>query len=139
MSFIAFTQSQPLTHDSLNGNFTHVANAIAGLATSVATGVTPMLPLPGALQTTDTVMVYRPGAPGIVYLVSATALGVFTFIFNQPTPAATWVVNHSLGRFPAVTIVTSSGDQSYGDINYVNSSQITLSFASAFAGVAYFN
>lgn len=59
------------------------------------------------------------------------------FIFNQGTPSATWNIAHNLNRFPSVVIVDSGGDQVIGDVNYVDANNITVTFSSAFSGIAY--
>lgn len=61
------------------------------------------------------------------------------FVFDQPTPAATWLVNHSLGKYPAVSIVDSAGTVVYGNVTYVNLNQVQIDFTAAFSGKAYFN
>jgi hypothetical protein len=62
-----------------------------------------------------------------------------TTVFTQAIPAAVWNINHNLGQFPAVDVVDSSGQIVEGDTVYVSSNAITLTFAGAFAGVAYLN
>jgi hypothetical protein len=70
-------------------------------------------------------------------LLRAAAAGTYTF--NQASPLAVWVINHSLGRFPSATVVDSSGNMVEGDVVYNSSNQVTLSFGVAFSGVAYLN
>lgn len=65
--------------------------------------------------------------------------GVGTFVYTQTTPAATWVITHSLVRFPAVAVVDSTGRLVEGDIIYDTSNQVTLTFSGAFSGIAYLN
>ena len=61
------------------------------------------------------------------------------YIHNQGTAASTWNINHSLNCHPSVTIVDSSGNVVVGDVNYVDTSSLTITFSAAFAGVAYLN
>lgn len=61
----------------------------------------------------------------------------FTFVFNQASPIATWVIVHNLGGFPSVTVVDSADTQMEGDVVYNSEDQITVSFTSGFAGKAY--
>lgn len=65
-----------------------------------------------------------------------SALG---FIHTQSTPSATWVVDHTLGKFPGVTVVDSGGDECEGDVQYVSNSQIIVRFCAPFGGKAYLN
>lgn len=70
------------------------------------------------------------GAPGLA--------GV-SFNFVQSIPAAEWVIQHNLNRFPSVTVVDSAGSVVEGIEEYVSADEIRLSFAAAFAGNAYLN
>lgn len=63
-----------------------------------------------------------------------------TYVHFQNTALATWTVNHNMDKYPSVTVVTSAGDIAGGaEINYINKNNLTISFASAFAGKAYLN
>lgn len=57
----------------------------------------------------------------------------------QATALATWIVNHGLGKFPAVTVVDSSGTEVEGQVIYNSTTQITLNFSAAFSGEAFCN
>lgn len=61
------------------------------------------------------------------------------FVFTQSSASSTWVINHSLGKLPSVTVVDSSGNTVVGDITYNNNNQLTLTFSAAFTGTAYIN
>jgi hypothetical protein len=55
----------------------------------------------------------------------------------QASAAATWTVNHNLGRWPAaVTVVTNGGAEIVAEVTHVTTAQLTVRFASAFAGRA---
>lgn len=58
---------------------------------------------------------------------------------NQNTAASTWNVAHNLGKFPSATMVLSTGQKGYGDINYIDENNLTITFASAETGKAYIN
>lgn len=66
-----------------------------------------------------------------------------TFVFEQGVPAATWTIQHNLGKFPSVSVVdtanTANGQVYYGDVKYTDSNNLTVTFASAFSGKAYLN
>lgn len=55
----------------------------------------------------------------------------------QMTPATVWNIHHSLGRYAAVTVVDSAGTTVEGDVAYVSTSEVTISFSAAFSGEAY--
>lgn len=62
-----------------------------------------------------------------------------TFIFNQTVPSDTWVIQHDLGKMPAVVVTDSGGSVVEGDIQYESDLQVTITFSSAFSGIAYLN
>lgn len=62
-----------------------------------------------------------------------------TFTFVQNSPSSVWNINHNMGKHPSVTIVDSGGSQVIGDLVYVDSNNLTLSFSAAFSGKAYLN
>jgi hypothetical protein len=43
-------------------------------------------------------------------------------------------VTHNLGKYPAVTVINSAGDEVIGDVNYINEDSLTVSFSSPFSG-----
>lgn len=61
------------------------------------------------------------------------------FVFSQLTPATTWNIEHPLNKFPSVTVVDSGGSFVVGEITYIDISNVTVTFQSAFAGKAYLN
>jgi hypothetical protein len=61
------------------------------------------------------------------------------YVHNQMLPAASWAITHNLGKKPAVSVVDTTDAVVYGDINYINDNQLTISFSGAFSGKAYLN
>jgi hypothetical protein len=43
-----------------------------------------------------------------------------SFVFNQPTPVASWVINHNLNGFPSVTTTDLAGHVILGQVQYLN-------------------
>lgn len=62
-----------------------------------------------------------------------------TFIHTQSVPSDTWLINHDLAKVPAIVVTDSGGSVVEGDIKYDSNHQVTITFSSAFAGVAYLN
>lgn len=63
-----------------------------------------------------------------------------TFIFEQEIASDTWVITHNLNKYPSFTVVDSAGQAQLPDeAKYDNSNQITIKFASSFAGKAFLN
>lgn len=53
--------------------------------------------------------------------------------------SASWVIPHSLGKMPSVTVLDGSGNRVHGDVVYTDLNNLTITFNIAFAGVAYLN
>lgn len=67
-----------------------------------------------------------PGDPG--------ALG---YRHVQAVPAAQWDINHGLSFWPNVAVVDSSGREVIGEVSYLSSTAVRLTFSAAFGGEAY--
>jgi len=62
-----------------------------------------------------------------------------TFVHDQAVPSATWTITHNLGKFPSVSVVDTQKEIYWGNVEYINSNQLKVTFSSAFAGQAYLN
>lgn len=62
-----------------------------------------------------------------------------TFVFDQPTPATVWYINHNLNKFCSVTIVDSAKTVWIGQVQYVDANNCVVSFNIAVSGYAYCN
>jgi hypothetical protein len=58
------------------------------------------------------------------------------FTFVQNTAESLWVINHMLGKIPTIVIIDSSGNEVEGEVKYVNTNQVTITFSSPFSGEA---
>lgn len=61
------------------------------------------------------------------------------YVHTQSSPSATWVVTHNLNKFCSVTVVDSANNVVFGEVLYNSVNQVTLTFAGAFSGKAFFN
>ena len=61
------------------------------------------------------------------------------YLHTQSVASDTWTVKHSLGKYPAVTVVDSAGTVVIGDVEYIDTNTCVLKFNGAFSGKAYFN
>lgn len=83
--------------------------------------------------------------PGIViednddHTATISATGDKFFEHTQSVPAQEWQIEHNLQKFPSVTVIDSGDSVVVGDIQYIDTNNIILSFQSAFAGKAYLN
>jgi hypothetical protein len=75
----------------------------------------------------------------ISLLQLSSAGGDKNYVFDQAVAASTWVINHTLNKFPSVSVVDSAGTQVNGQVTYNNTSQITITFSAAFSGEAFLN
>lgn len=60
--------------------------------------------------------------------------------FSQAfTSSTSVVIVHNLGKIPSVTVIDGSGNRVHGDIDYTDLNNLTITFNTAFSGVAYLN
>lgn len=70
------------------------------------------------------------GPPGVA--------AVESFTWNQATASTTWTISHTLGYFPAVTVVDSTGTLIFpATVHYVDVATVQLTFSAAVGGLAY--
>lgn len=62
-----------------------------------------------------------------------------THVHTQGVPSASWVVTHGMNKYPSVSVIDSAQNEVVGDVEYDSLNQVTITFASAFSGYAYFN
>ena len=62
-----------------------------------------------------------------------------TYTHNQNVSSSTWTITHNLNCFPSVMVVDSAGSVVYGNIEYLDSNSLRLTFVAAFGGKAYLN
>lgn len=62
------------------------------------------------------------------------------FVHIQSAPLALWTITHDLEKaYPSVTVINSSNDIIYGDVEYVNATTITVAFSGGFSGRCVLN
>jgi hypothetical protein len=59
-----------------------------------------------------------------------------TYQHTQAVPAATWQVNHHLGRKPNISVIDGSGRVCLADIDHTSLDLAVITFPVAFAGTA---
>lgn len=77
-------------------------------------------------------------APKIV-VGGAGGSGDVHYVFPQDVPSALWTITHNLNKKPSVTVVSSADTVMYGDITYLNTNKLTITFSAPFSGKAYLN
>ena len=58
-------------------------------------------------------------------------------VHTQGTASTTWIITHTLGGKPSVTIVDSADTVVVGEVSYNSNSVVEVNFTSAFSGFAY--
>ena len=61
------------------------------------------------------------------------------FVFNQTEASNIWVIDHNLGKLPAVMVTDSAGSVVEGEIAYNSENRITITFKGGFKGKAILN
>lgn len=62
-----------------------------------------------------------------------------SFVYTQGTPSSVWTVFHPLKKYPSVSVTDSGGSSVFGDVSYIDDSNLIISFASPFSGKAFLN
>ena len=76
------------------------------------------------------------------YLISLLGLrntGDKTAVYTQATPSDVWEVTHNLDKFPSVSVVDSAKSTVYGNVEYINANELTITFSAPFSGLAFMN
>lgn len=89
-------------------------------------------------QDTPNQVLVNEQAPNLVVIRSGGGGGnTRRFVYEKPIVSSEWVITHTLGGFPSVTVVDSAGTQVIGEVKYDSTTQITVKFTAAFSGYAY--
>ncbi|WP_051221223.1 RES family NAD+ phosphorylase [Eremococcus coleocola] len=72
-------------------------------------------------------------------LKSRLEISANNYVHTQQVASDIWEINHSLNKYPSVTIVDTSGNLVIGNVHYISTSKIVVKFSAPFSGVAYLN
>lgn len=61
------------------------------------------------------------------------------YTFIQAIADTTWIVNHNLGKFPAIQCVDSAKTIIEGEVIHTDTNSLTIKFNQAVSGFAYCN
>lgn len=61
------------------------------------------------------------------------------YTHTQSVPSSEWTVQHNLGKKSSVTVVDSADTVVFGEVEYIDLNNVTITFNGAFSGKAYFN
>ena len=62
-----------------------------------------------------------------------------SYEYTQASSSAYWVIPHQLGKKPSVSVKDGSGNDIEGSITFTDNNNLTITFNTAFMGVAYLN
>ena len=62
--------------------------------------------------------------------------GDTSYLHTQSTPAATWNINHNLGKYPAVNMMDLSNNVMYGDITHIDTNNTVITLSGSMSGKA---
>jgi hypothetical protein len=77
--------------------------------------------------------------PGFVNPDIDPGAGDKNFVFIQAVAASVWYVQHDLDKFPSVSVVSDDNIQVFGEVEYIDTNNLTITFNGAFSGKAYMN
>ena len=61
------------------------------------------------------------------------------FAYEQSTASDTWTIHHNLNKFPSVSIVDTANTQVVGEVEYLDTNTVRITFNAPFGGYAYLN
>lgn len=61
------------------------------------------------------------------------------YYHTQAATAEEWVIEHNLGKYPSVTVVSSAGEEIYCDKTFVSINKVVLNFGTPISGAAFLN
>jgi len=88
-------------------------------------------------DTANKVVVNQDAPNQVVVRLSASGGNTRRYEFVQQAASATWVITHTLGGKPQVTIVDSADTHVFGEVQYNSNTEVTVTFSAAFSGKAY--
>jgi hypothetical protein len=89
-------------------------------------------------QDTPNQVIVDQDSPNQIIVRSGGAAGnTRRHIHTQASASTNWVITHTLGGKPSVTVVDSADTLVIGEVKYDSDTQVTVSFTAAFSGFAY--
>jgi hypothetical protein len=79
------------------------------------------------------------GRTGTVVLEESDVTAVNTYTQDVMIPTSSIVIDHGLGCYPSVTVISSSGETVMADVQYIDDNHVQISFAGANVFTVYCN
>ncbi|WP_368346640.1 hypothetical protein [Peptostreptococcus anaerobius] len=61
------------------------------------------------------------------------------YIHDQIQASTSWIVQHNLNKYPAVSVVDTGKNEIVGDIKHIDKNSLIINFSHAFSGMAFLN
>ncbi len=61
------------------------------------------------------------------------------YVHDQGIPSLIWTINHGLNKYPSVSAVDTAGSVVFGQVDYIDTNNLTITFNASFSGEAYLN
>jgi hypothetical protein len=62
--------------------------------------------------------------------------GATAYVHHQPTPSTEWIINHNLGYYPDVTVLSTGLAEVDAEVVHISVNQTRVYFVVPFAGIA---
>lgn len=62
-----------------------------------------------------------------------------TYVHYQRMQSNTWEIQHDLDKYPSVSVVDSANTTVVGDIHYIDTNKVIVTFSAPFSGKAFCN
>lgn len=62
-----------------------------------------------------------------------------TYVYYQNVQSDAWEIQHNLDKYPSITVVDSANNIVVGDIRYVDTNNVVVTFTAPFSGKAFCN
>jgi hypothetical protein len=107
-----------------------VSNAVTVSPTPVVVNVTVTLPPPSA-----PVSVAPLGTPGPRGPIGIPGVSTPAYLHTQTAPAASWIIEHNLNRYPQVTVIVD-GSEVFADVVFSTLNRVTIVHGEPTSGLA---
>ena len=61
------------------------------------------------------------------------------YVHEQIQSSDSWIVQHNLNKYPAVSVVDTGKNEIVGDIKHIDKNSLIINFSHAFSGMAFLN
>ena len=73
------------------------------------------------------------------FISTSDKLKLSGFVHEQILPSKVWIVEHTLDKYPSVSVVDSGNNLVIGSVEYLSKNKLKISFSFEFSGKAYLN